>query len=247
MARSLAGIPVKDLTSAARRGVSAARSSYTDRRGRTDHLGLSIALRTALGPADDAIDVGAHLGDVTRQILTSSPRGKVLAVEPLPHMAADLRRTLPSSVIVEEVALNDDEPGEVEFLHVKNDPGYSGLRERDYPQAPEFEKLTVKTQRLDTLVEQHGLKPRLIKIDVEGAELLVLRGARKTIAEHRPVILVEHGSAAEGYGESPATFFDLCAELELRIFDFDGRDPYTRQGFIDAVGPEGYFNFLLRP
>jgi hypothetical protein len=61
------------------------------------------------------------------------------------------------------------------------------------------------------------------------------------------VILVEHGSAAEGYGESPATFFDLCVELELRVFNFDGQDPYTRDGFIAAVGPEGYFNFLLRP
>lgn len=238
---------VRPIVSAARRGVSAARSSYTDRRGRTDHLGLSIALRTALGPGDDAIDVGAHTGDVTRQILTSAPGGKLLAVEPLPHLAAALRSTMPGSVIVEQVALTDAEPGEVEFLHVKNDPGYSGLRERDYPQDPEFERLTVQTQRLDALVEQHGLRPKLIKIDVEGAELHVLRSARRTITEFKPVVIVEHGSAAEGYGESPATFFDLATELGLRVFNFDGHDPYDRQGFIDAVGPDGYFNFLLRP
>ncbi len=248
MARSRQSIPpVKELATAARRGVSAARSSYIQRRGRADHLGLAVALRAALGPDDDAIDVGAHEGDVTRQILSSAPNGKLLAVEPLPHLAANLRKTLPSSVIVEEFALNDEEPGEVEFLHVKNNPGYSGLRERDYPEAPEFERLTVKTQRLDTLVEQHGLKPRLIKIDVEGAELLVLRGAEKTIRKYKPIILVEHGSAAEGYGESPATFYDLCTELGLRVFNFDGDDPYTRAGFIAAVGPEGYFNFILRP
>lgn len=247
MARSRQSIPpVKDLATAARRGVSAARSTHTQRRSRADHIGLAVALRAALGPDDDAIDVGAHKGEVTAQILTSAPNGKLLAVEPLPHLAADLRRTLPSGVIVEEFALNDEEPGEVEFLHVKNNPGYSGLRERDYPEEPEFERLTVKTQRLDTLVEQHGLRPRLIKIDVEGAELLVLRGARKTIAEFKPVILVEHGSAALGYGESPATFFDLCTELGLRIFNFDGHDPYTREGFIAAVGPDHYFNFLLR-
>ncbi|MEH3053495.1 MAG: FkbM family methyltransferase [Patulibacter minatonensis] len=240
----------QELVERARRGYHAARSTYTQRRGRADHVGLAIALRAALGPNDDAIDVGAHLGDVTRQLRESSPRGRILAVEPLPHLAAALRRELGASdpgVVVEECALTDGEPGEVEFLHVRNNPGYSGLRERDYPEAPDFERLTVRTRQLDDLVEEHALAPRVIKIDVEGAELLVLRGARRTIATHRPVIVVEHGSAAEGYGESPATFFDLCTELDLRIFNFDGDAPYTRDAFIAAVGPEGHFNFLLRP
>ena len=59
--------------------------------------------------------------------------------------------------------------------------------------------------------------------------------------------LDEHGSAAEGYGESPASFFALCEELELRIFDFDGHGPYDRERFVGSVRPDGYFNFLLRP
>lgn len=248
MSRSRPPLPaVGDLAAAARRGVSAARSSYTQRRGRADHLGLAIALRATLGPSDDAIDVGAHIGEVTSQILTSAPRGRVLAVEPLPHLAADLRRTMPSNVIVEEVALVDEAPEQLEFLHVRNNPGYSGLRERDYPDEPEIERITVKTARLDDLVERHDLRPRVIKIDVEGAELGVLRGARRTILTHKPVILVEHGTAAEGYGESPDTLFDLTEDLGLRIFDFDGYGPYSRAGFNAAVSPEGYFNFLLRP
>jgi len=208
---------------------------------------MEVALRTALGPADDAIDVGAHLGDITRQILASAPLGHHLAVEPLPHLARGLRESMPPSVTIAECALTDGEPGDVEFLHVVNNPGYSGLRERDYPEEPAFEKLRVQTRRLDDLVAQHGIKPKLIKIDVEGAELLVLRSARETIKEFRPVILVEHGTAAEGYGESPATFFDLAEELQLRIFDFDGNGPYDREHFVKSVRPDGYFNFLLRP
>jgi FkbM family methyltransferase len=230
--------------------VAAARTTYTQRRGRADHIGMANVLRAALGPGDDAIDVGAHVGDVTRQIMQSAPGGRVLAVEPLPTLAEGLRRTLGSSVIVEECALTDgaDGPeGTAEFLHVTNDPGYSGLKERDYPTAPDFERLIVKTRVLDDLVEAHGLAPRLIKIDVEGAELGVLRGARRTIAKHRPVIVVEHGTAADGYGESPATFFDLATELNLRIFNFDGEPAYSRGAFINAVRPDGYFNFLLRP
>lgn len=237
----------QELVEAARRGLHAARSSYTERRGRADHLGMAIALRAVLGPGDHAIDVGAHEGDVTRQILESAPGGRLLAIEPLPHLAAALRAANLRGVIVEECALTDDEPSQVEFLHVKNNPGYSGLRKRDYPDVPIFEHLTVQTQRLDDLVDEHGLEPRFIKIDVEGAEALVLRGAARTIARFRPVIVVEHGSAAEGYGESPATFFDLAESLGLRIFNFDGAPAYSRQGFVESVGPEGHFNFLMRP
>lgn len=233
---------------AVKRGYGAARSTYTQRRNRADHIGMAVTLRAALGPGDHAVDVGAHQGDVTRQILQSTGQeGRVLAVEPLPHLAANLRRTLGDAVIVEECALTDGVAGEAEFLHVKNHPGYSGLRERDYPDAPDFERVTVRTRPLDELVEQHGIRPRLIKIDVEGAELLVLRGARETIREFRPMILVEHGTAALGYGESPASFYDTAHDLGLRVFNFDGDAPYQRGAFINAVGPNRYFNFLLRP
>ena len=247
MSQSGRRVKPQELVAAAKRGVHAARSTYTDRRGRADHIGMAIALRAALAVGDDAIDVGAHLGDVTRQIRQSAPEGRVLAIEPLPHLASDLRRSFGDDVIVEQCALTDGEPSEVEFLHVVNNPGYSGLKERDYPEAPDFERLRVKTERLDDLVERHGLAPRFIKIDVEGAELLVLRGARRTIEKYKPVIVVEHGSAAEGYGETPGTFFDLIEELGLRVFNFDGEASYTRGAFINAVGPNHYFNFLLRP
>lgn len=236
-----------EVLEAAKRGFHAARSSYTERRARADHLGMAIALRAVLGPGDHAVDVGAHEGDVTRQILQSAPGGRLLAIEPLPHLAAALRAHAYAGVTVEECALTDDPPSTVEFLHVKNNPGYSGLRRRDYPDEPIFEHLTVQTRRLDDLVGEHGLEPRFIKIDVEGAEALVLRGATHTIERYRPVIVVEHGSAAEGYGESPGTFFDLAESLRLRIFNFDGDPAYGRDQFIEAVGPEGHFNFLMRP
>lgn len=209
---------------------------------------MAVALRSALAPGDHAIDVGAHLGDVTRQILQSTgDDGRVLAIEPLPHLAAGLRETLADAVIVEECALTDGAAGEAEFVHVRNNPGYSGLRERDYPEEPQLERFTVRTRPLDELVEAHGLRPRLIKIDVEGAEVLVLRGARETIRTCKPVILVEHGTAAVGYGESPETFFDCVTDLGLRVFNFDGEPPYQRGAFVNAVGPNRYFNFLLRP
>ncbi len=61
----------------------------------------------------------------------------------------------------------------------------------------------MRTERLDDALPD-GLVPRLIKVDVEGAEMLVLRGAQRTIARHRPSILFEHGiGAADRYGSGP--------------------------------------------
>lgn len=230
-----------------RRALAFAKAPGLRKRVRQDDLGHALVIRSVLGPGDDAIDVGAHRGEVTAMIRESAPEGRVLAVEPLPHLAAALREQFPTGVILEERALVDDEPGEVTFHHVRDLPGFSGLKQRETPVSSPVEQLTVKTERLDDLVERHGIAPRLIKIDVEGAELSVLRSARRTIAEYRPAILVEHGLAARDFDESLESFFALTQELQLRIFDLDGNPRLTLEDFQEAGRPGGYFNFLLRP
>jgi FkbM family methyltransferase len=49
----------------------------------------------------------------------------------------------------------------------------------------------VTSLTIDEFVQEHGLAPGLVKIDVEGAELSVLHGMRHTMAQHRPVLLLE--------------------------------------------------------
>lgn len=236
---------IATLAKATRVGLSAARTSEIQRRARSDHRGMAVAMCAALGPEDDAIDVGAHEGLFTRQMVECAPGGRHLAVEPLPRHAATLRESMPTNVIVEECAVTADAaPREIDFLHVRHPSPYTEAREE--PTVPRFQRLRVDGIALDALVERHDLRPRLIRIDVDGAELAVLEGARRTIERFRPTLMVEHGNAQTGYGETSSTFFDLATELGLRIFDFDGHGPYDRSGFIRAVGPFGYFNFLLR-
>jgi hypothetical protein len=56
----------------------------------------------------------------------------------------------------------------------------------------------------------------MIKIDVEGAELLLIRGARETIAKNKPVIVFEHGlGGADSYGHTPEQVFDLLIDCGL--------------------------------
>jgi hypothetical protein len=89
----------------------------------------------------------------------------------------------------------------------------------------------------------------LIKIDVEGAEEQVLRGALETIRRHQPVVVLEHGNSAAAYGTRPDDVFRLlCDEAGLRIFDMDGVGPYTLERFRVVASPPAAtrWNFFAR-
>jgi hypothetical protein len=54
------------------------------------------------------------------------------------------------------------------------------------------EKISVPARRLDDIVQRENLQPAVIKIDVEGAELKVLRGAADTLRRLRPLVVMEY-------------------------------------------------------
>lgn len=214
---------------------------------RRDHDALATVFAAALAPDSNAIDVGAHGGDVLDDLLRIAPHGHHLAFEPLPGLAAQLQRRLPQ-VDVRAVALSDAN-GTAEFAHVVDRPGWSGLRERPTPDgaAARVERITVPTQRLDDALPP-GYVPTLIKVDVEGAELQVLDGARATLATHRPLVVFEHGlGSADHYGTRPDDVHALFTATGHRIFDLQGGGPYDRAAFAHAFQNATRVNFLARP
>ena len=93
------------------------------------------------------------------------------------------------------------------------------MRSVGYP-SDATETLSVRTEDLDSSLPE-GYVPHLIKIDVEGAEHLVLRGALRTLAAHRPLVLFEHQRrTASHYGSGPEEMFALLTgDAGMRIFD----------------------------
>ena len=193
------------------------------------------AMKRVLTKDSNCADIGASVGDLLSHMQRLAPRGRHFAFEAIPASAALLRTKFPHATVV-EVAVSDVE-GTSEFHHVVSNPGYSGLRRRSYPRDDfEVQVVRVRTAPLDALLPP-DLKMDFIKIDVEGAELQVLRGALRTIRTHRPCILFEHGKgAAEHYGTTPEMIHDLLAgECGMRI--------WTLRGFLENASPLGRADF----
>src|SRR4051794_9247341 len=154
-------------------------------RGARDDEHLRMLLAFTLPATAHCIDVGAHQGDVLTHMVRLAPHGRHLAYEPLPDTAASLRRDFPE-VDVRNAALGDT-TGELPFVHVTNSPAYSGLRERELPPGAVTTKIPVRVERLDDVLPD-GFQPDFVKVDVEGAELQVFRGALETLRRFRPTI-----------------------------------------------------------
>jgi len=212
----------------------------------TDNRHLELLLGFLLAEDANCVDVGANEGRFLSAMVARAPRGRHVAFEPIPALAARLRAAFPQ-VEVHQAALAA-EAGEAEFVVVPEDLGHSGLRERRYPAPYRTERIRVAVERLDDALPP-GYAPHLLKVDVEGGELGVLRGGLETIARHRPVIVFEHGlGAADRYGTTPEQIHDLLVgDAGLRLFDLDANGPYSREQFAEVFAGGRRWNFLARP
>lgn len=205
----------------------------------------SEVLARVLSPDSNCLDIGAHTGTILTLILSHAPQGRHMAFEPLPHLAGQLRREFPQ-VDVLEVALSDL-AGTTTFEHVVSNPAYSGLRRRRYDRPnEEIHTITVTTARLDQVVPADR-SIRLVKIDVEGAELQVIRGGLDTLRRCRPFVVFEHGiGAADYYGTTPGAVYEALVDqcgLRMSVMErwLAGARPLSRTEFIQQCTRDFYF------
>ena len=221
------------------RDVDALRSTAA-RRDRRDMRALRRLM--ALSLAEDAccVDVGANVGAVLRHMVEYAPRGHHVAFEPLPELAALLGREFPG-VDVRNAAVSDAE-GETTFYRVRGRDTRSSLSERDAP-PDQVEPIAVALTSLDAALPD-GYVPAFVKIDVEGAEEQVLRGAAETLARHRPTVAFEHDESSRHFGTTSATIVALLAGAGLRVFDMKGRGPYDGAALERAVDAGKTWTFV---
>lgn len=162
------------------------------------------AFRAAARPGSIALDVGANVGAYTLLLAQwVRPGGRVYAFEPAPEAFAGLSEHLRLNALADTVVPVRAAVAATSGTATLATDGLSGANR--LADAPGGE--TVQTVTLDEFCAREGIVPAFLKIDVEGAELDVLRGARETIAkagdslalfvEMHPTIWAEMGITAE--------------------------------------------------
>ncbi len=150
-------------------------------------------VQSSLSPGQVVYDVGANVGYHALMFAHYvGPHGHVVAFEPNPIDGAILRWNVTvnraTNVKVVESAVSDAS-GTVSFATF-DEPGIHRIAGTNEPTDAKF--ITVTSVTLDEWVYTNGeMAPSLVKIDVEGGEYRVLRGAAKVLHEHRPVVVVE--------------------------------------------------------
>jgi len=208
------------------------------RRNRRDDE-LFVTLCAAVLRADsNCVDVGANEGHLLRHVVRLAPHGCHVAFEPVPELAAALAQEFPGCD-VRQVALADHR-GSAAFVHDLHAPSLSGFQRGSH--RPEASRdLIVTVDSLDMALPD-DLRPALVKVDVEGAELPVLRGARATLARARPVVVFEHGDAAHS-----AEVHALFEALDYAVLDMDGNGPFDAHDFAATVAGGERWNWFARP
>lgn len=173
-----------------------------------------------VAPGDCVIDIGANIGFFTLLLAKQvGPTGHVFSFEAIP----DLRAAIESNIRLdqfENISLFDtaasDREGTFEFfLGPESHLGISSLR----PIQRASESIQVKTTPLDCLgFEKHRIA--MAKIDVEGAELAVLRGMREILDRDHPDLVLEvTDKFLNEFGDSGEELFELLQSFGYKIYE----------------------------
>ncbi len=215
---------------------------------------LQRAYQAVLREGDIAIDVGAHVGRHCIPMANSvSPSGKVFAVEPLPvcrgyltHQIEVFHKELKDIIKIYPFAMSDYE-GKGEFVVAKDALAYSGLRERIYDVPTELEKIPVTIKTIDNLfLDLPSL--RYIKIDAEGGEYHIMRGAAACIDKFRPLVSFEFGvNSIKEYGFTPDEPAQFLLDRGYRIYDILGRLLPAPSDFVQSATSQNVWDYIAVP
>jgi FkbM family methyltransferase len=199
-----------------------------DLRDARDNAFVRAMMRKTLKRDSACVDIGAHCGFFLGQFFEFAPDGRHYAFEPIPGMFSDLSRRFPRAEVF-DCALSDHN-GEAGFLFVPELPGWSGLRPHPYPFRVHPQEILVKLRKLDDVIPL-DVHVAFIKIDVEGAELEVLRGSTEILRRCRPIVYFECAKIHHAhYGTTPEVVHQLLAECGLGVFLLD-ETPLSLQAF----------------
>jgi FkbM family methyltransferase len=180
-----------------------------------DYLATRLVCAMAK-PGSTFVDVGAHIGSVIADVFGRVPTAKIVAIEAMPNKVLALRKFFPN-VELHGCAVGDT-TGVVDFFVNESQSGYSSLAQSSPFKDDVLKKIVVPIRRLDDLIQATDVS--VVKIDVEGAELGVLRGAKNLILRCRPLLMFESGPVIDptlGYTKEALHAFFESVDMDVLV------------------------------
>ncbi len=206
-------------------------------------------LAEQLKPGSVFFDVGAHHGWVSMwALMLIGPRGMVFSFEPSPSNLSILEwhRTINRLArwTIVATAVSDEDAVQRPFYLVDSGDSpmnslTSGAPGTVLMNGRLVETVSIQTVSLDAYCERVGVRPHLVKIDVEGAEYLVLRGAAKLLHESHPALILAVHPYWLPSGQSPVQIVDLLQSHGYTMFDSSAHPVTTvRSGEYLCLGEQ---------
>ena len=175
---------------------------------------------------DCVFDIGGHIGLVTLPMSrVVAPAGRVFTFEPglanLEFLRFHLARNDATNVEVID-ALVGDSDGCTDFFEQRGATGQNSVVLKKNPEA--YRRVRRRQVSLDRFCADGGLRPQIIKVDVEGAELAVLRGARQILRRDRPTLFLSvHPAELRLLGESVDSLMREIDDVGYVCLEIDGK------------------------
>lgn len=199
-----------------------------------------------IDPSRDAIDVGANVGFYTVMLASTLNNRKILAVEPTSNALRNLHRNIKLNNIANKVYIYEgvvsDMKGQVKINTIIGKEEYSSLGFMSHNSIQGLDVVTQEVQSitLDELVDLKALDPGFLKVDVEGVEHLVFKGAQRILSGYRPIVLSElSDSLLRKNGSS--------AEDVINIFKHNSYDVFDSVSFSKVAKGKKYGDIVCFP
>jgi len=216
-----------------------------------DHIGLSINLhgryeveilnllevfiKQKIPDAfkNTALDIGANIGN--HSIFFSKLFKKVISFEPNPAtfdvLALNIKYNAPNQNIIPHRIGLSDANGDLPFILNRSNIGGSRIQP-DFNNKEYHEKIRIKVNKADNINSLREEKISLIKVDVEGHEINVFKGAEELIKQNKPAIIFEQGKDSIINGTSDSLEFLL--KLGYEFYSLKNRF-YFGESFIGKL------------
>lgn len=193
------------------------------------------------------LDIGANIGVYTLFAASLYRKMKILAVEPLKINFNSLLNNINANKFDQVIPLNiaiSDQEGELPFHIINDSPGSSGSQ-LNHPIAENgktFKPLReekVFCTTVDHLSEKYGVKIDYLKIDIDGQEMQVLKGAENSLRSSIKSVLVELNPKAMPLHEVHAWMLEKGFGLDVDLMSLPNHSNHRRD-------PEGPLNFIYK-